>query len=97
MREVADGPTWENASVQAYVDAIGRWLASKRTPAPESLERRVLGRVLFPRNCDRLEDYFEAALTRVRDPYEGWPVHLQRPEPDWRVIGQALSTGRVYE
>jgi len=97
IREVADGPRWENATVDDYVDAVGRWLSSKRTPPFESLERRLLGHVLFPLNCDRLEDYFEAVLARVRNPYEGWPAHLERPEPDWRVIGQALMAGEVYE
>jgi len=97
IREVAAGPTWENASLEEYVDAIGGWLDSKRMPALESLERRLLGHMLFPKGSDRLEDYFEAVLARVRHPYEGWPAHLERPEPDWRVIGQALSAGRVYE
>src|SRR5437762_6696311 len=101
IKEVAVDPRWENVTVDDYVDAVGRWLSSKRTPPFESLERRLLGHVLFPQNCDRLEDYFEEVLARVRNPYEGWPAHLERPEPDWRVIGQAFmalrytSEGRV--
>ncbi len=44
-------------------------------PALDSLERHLLGYMLFPKGSDRLEDYFEAVLARVRHPYEGW-LHI---------------------
>jgi hypothetical protein len=53
-------------------------------PHRDSLERRLIGHVLFPPgDFIRLPDYPAAIRRRVEAPSEDWPTSLEQPQPVW--------------
>src|SRR5215813_9554634 len=90
--EAAAGPTWENTTVDAYLDALDAWLAdSRQALATDSLEWQMVRHVLYPPgDFTLLTDYLTAVRRRVQSPADGWPSHLELPEPAWSVVGKAL-------
>jgi hypothetical protein len=98
IREALGGPAWENTTVEAYTDAMGAWLGSQSSPPRDSLERRMVGHILFPPGrFSTLPEYFAAVQRRVEAPEDGWPQGVAVPEPDWRLMGKALRIGPAYE
>lgn len=98
MREARTGPDWENTSVSMFQDAMGAWLSGQKEPARDSIERRLIGHILFPPgDFVALTDYLAAVGRRVELPAEGWPTHLGQPQPGWHLVGKALWAGCYYE
>lgn len=99
IREVGTGANreWENPSRERYLEAMWAWLSAHPGPAWDSLERRMIGHILSPPGVTSLADYLEAVKRRVESPADGWPPHLELPQPAWGVIGVTLRAARYYE
>jgi len=98
IRQAQGSHDWENDTLFAYQDAMGAWLSGQRDPARDSLERRLIGHLLFPPgDFNDLPDYLAAIRRRVHSPAEGWPDYLEQPQPVWHLLGKALWAGCYYE
>lgn len=100
IREVATGANreWENPWLERYVEAMWAWLDGRPEPAWDSLDRRMIGHILSPSDdSSSLVDYLAAVKRRVESPADGWPPHLEIPQPAWGMIGVALRVARSYE
>lgn len=69
-REAATGPTWENTTVDAYLDAMDAWLAdSRQALVADLIEWLMVRHVLYPPGDFRLlTDYLTAVRRRVQSP-----------------------------
>ncbi len=100
IREVATNANseWENPSLERYLEAMWAWLSGRPEPAWDSLDRRMIGHILSPPGDVRsLVDYLATVKRRVESPADGWPSHLEFPQPAWGMIGAALRAARNYE
>lgn len=100
IREVATGANreWENPWLERYLEAMWAWLSARPEPAWDSLDRRMIGHILSPPGkFTSLPDYLAAVKRRVESPSDGWPLHLEFPQPAWGMIGMALRAARYYE
>lgn len=100
IREVATGANreWENPWLERYLEAMWAWLSARTEPAWDSLDRRMIGHILSPPGkFTSLPDYLAAVKRRVESPSDGWPSHLEFPQPAWGMIGMALRAARYYE
>ena len=75
------GRGWTDAESQPGIRSNGGWI----------------GHILSPPGVTSLADYLEAVRRRVESPADGWPAHLELPQPPWGIIGLALRVARLYE
>jgi hypothetical protein len=98
IRQALTGADWENLTVFMFQDAMSAWLLGQQEPARDSLERRLIGHLLFPPgDFAGLPDYLMAIRRRTGSPYEDWPTYLEHPQPSWHLVGKALWAGCHYE
>jgi hypothetical protein len=98
IRDSAAGADCENPTLDRYLDGMHGWLSAQKDPAWDSLERRMVGHILWPPGDFTLvSDYLTAVRRRVESPSDGWPPHFELPQPPWSLIGTALHAACFYE